>query len=331
MIKNKAMKKMRLMLLLGVSILVAASCSKEGLVNDEENGNDALQLKSGMLEAPENPCGSVEFNLIAGQHMDAGNVIISNDENFLYVTFNTTGYLMLKEVHVFVGIKDEVPVTKGKKQTPIPGQFPYKAEKLYINTYTIAIALEDIMVDCPIILAHAALSNGETAWGWKNENEEFTFEEYFGTNRWGYLGDYCIEECNDINILALKTRYVDTVANRAWTTTLYTGEAPFDTDWCKRLSLIEPANEEVYDMYDHYGSISGQTKTLITEGNLKLIITTPLENTIVKESYFYFGSITEFYNTFMLEGESCPDVLSFPFERNEAVDKTTQVINISLE
>jgi len=61
-------------------------------------------------------------DLIAGQSIDAGDVIVSNDGENLYVQFVAADGWCISETHVAVGTSvEEIPQTK--KENPIPGKF----------------------------------------------------------------------------------------------------------------------------------------------------------------------------------------------------------------
>ena len=67
-------------------------------------------------------------DLIAGKYMDAGDVLVWNDGEYLYVKYVTV-YSCLYETHLHVattlGGFDGIPQTK--KGNPIPGKFEYKS------------------------------------------------------------------------------------------------------------------------------------------------------------------------------------------------------------
>ncbi len=79
--------------------------------------------------------GITTYTLWAGKTNDAGTVSITNDEDNLYVTYNTNGTADLKEVHVYVwDNQEDIP-----DKRPAPGQAPYTAENLYVDEYTLTI------------------------------------------------------------------------------------------------------------------------------------------------------------------------------------------------
>jgi hypothetical protein len=121
-------------------------------------------------------CGDLSTPILAGQHIDAGEVTITNDWDTLYVDATTHDGWLIKEIHVYVGT-DPVPVNNGGN--PAPGQFPYKVSfaEPYPSQHQFAIPLEDLEVGCGDTLNvafHAALVkvdeygeviDEETGWG----------------------------------------------------------------------------------------------------------------------------------------------------------------------
>ncbi|MGH2574191.1 MAG: hypothetical protein ACRDFC_00670 [Ignavibacteria bacterium] len=104
-----------------------------------------------------------------GQHNPCGNLIVWNDTENVYIRYESCTTMV--DLHLWVG-NDTTLIPKTNNGTPIPGQFPYKVENLNLNVYQFTIPLEDVIVGttdfCGVqlyILAHAALINGETAWG----------------------------------------------------------------------------------------------------------------------------------------------------------------------
>ena len=113
-------------------------------------------------------------DLIAGggnkkSAMDAGDVLVWNDGDYLYVKFTTEGCWTIVETHLHVAMSlDGIPQTK--KDNPIPGQFEYSSsEVLYV-----ILMPEEWKFDFELyIAAHAVVVCGdqeETGWG-----DGFTF------------------------------------------------------------------------------------------------------------------------------------------------------------
>lgn len=115
------------------------------------------------------------YDMLAGQHINVGQVCVSNDSENLYVKYSTVDEWLLDEAHLFVGKSlDDMPQTK--KGSPKIGNFPYKSEGLSINYFEFTIPLSSFG-DLPcgselFVAAHASVSkdNGdgssqqETSW-----------------------------------------------------------------------------------------------------------------------------------------------------------------------
>ena len=114
------------------------------------------------------------FTLWAGKNTDVGTVTVSNDEDYLYVTYNTTGDWYLKEVKLYV--RDSEPTERLN-----PGKAPYKSGDIfYARSYTFEVPLDEFVVTCDKttlwLQAHADVvrldeggnevpDSGETAYG----------------------------------------------------------------------------------------------------------------------------------------------------------------------
>jgi hypothetical protein len=118
------------------------------------------------------PNGSaVVTDLVASQHYDIGDVIVSNDATHLYVTYMVDIiWLRLYETHVHAStLPIEIPQKNGN---PIPGQFHYLTEHdrwVQVFTYTIPLEAGWTPGTEISIAAHAVVTGvcGEfaTAWG----------------------------------------------------------------------------------------------------------------------------------------------------------------------
>lgn len=137
-------------------------------------------------------CIPTEVMLVAGQTMDAGTVTVSNDENFIYVTYTTTNGWVLTQTHLYVGDCALIPVNN--PGNPIPGQFPYAGAHNNVTTYTYQVPISAIPLEgCGCIAAHAVVkkynsSNQviDTQTGWGNGVRI----NLTGGN-WGMKFDYC--------------------------------------------------------------------------------------------------------------------------------------------
>ncbi|WP_296618389.1 LruC domain-containing protein [Marivirga sp.] len=188
-----------------VFALLFAGCTDPNMDDFSKNANNKLFFHSLENEAfsPYNAAvldGCFETCLIAGQHTVAGNMQVMHDKEYLYVTYNVTQEgVYLKEVHLDLFNDDndftDVPHKNGN---PIPGKFEYKMEWEdgdMQTSHTVKINRSDAgldEIDCINIAAHAALSNGETAWGGVCEDPQ-SFD--FPGKNWATYFKYCFPVC----------------------------------------------------------------------------------------------------------------------------------------
>jgi len=101
-------------------------------------------------------------DLIAGQHIDAGDVIAWDDGSSLFVKYVTQGGWRITETHLHVSKSpDDIPQKNGN---PIPGQFDYKTEhdpSVTEYTYTVPLPTGWEPGDGLYIAAHAVVKSGE--------------------------------------------------------------------------------------------------------------------------------------------------------------------------
>jgi hypothetical protein len=137
-------------------------------------------------------CTPVEVTLIAGQTINSGTVTVTNDANFIYVTYSTANGWLLTQTHLYVGDCALIPVNN--PGNPIPGQFPYSGTHNNITSYTYQIPISKIPAGvCGCIAAHAVvvkvnganqITDQQTAWG------NGTRINLSGGN-WGMKFEYC--------------------------------------------------------------------------------------------------------------------------------------------
>lgn len=147
--------------------------------------------------------------LTAGQTILAGSMVIENDADSLYVTYNTTDGWKIKELHLSVDYKGG-DCTMQKSSDLAPGKFPYSATFTATGssecgteglptTYRFAIAKTALPAgNCLCLFPHAAVvkcTNGtsldsQTAWG-GNIQQITNGKWYGGTN-------YCMQDCGDL-------------------------------------------------------------------------------------------------------------------------------------
>ena len=193
------MKTMLRFILLIIATFAFFSCQKIPVNPIESNSNRSTES---LVPAPSaNPdlilgrttqCLPTEVMLVAGQTINAGTVTVTNDSNFIYVTYTTANGWYLTQTHLYVGDCALIPVNN--QGNPIPGHFPYAGTHTNITSYTYQVPISRIPAGgCGCIAAHAVVVrlNGtgqvieqQTGWG------QGTLINPNGGN-WAMKFDYC--------------------------------------------------------------------------------------------------------------------------------------------
>ena len=153
-----------------------------------------------------------QVSLVAGQHTLAGNVSVGVATNGdLQVTYNVTqAGVYLSETHLDL-FTDVNQFKKDKKISgggAIPGKFAFKqsfSNGSRTTSYTAVIPASYVNAlgsDCFFVAAHAALSNGETAWGGlsrptSNGRVSLDVSKQFPGNNWSVYFEFCKSECDN--------------------------------------------------------------------------------------------------------------------------------------
>jgi hypothetical protein len=211
------------------------------------DGKDAFFAYYTDVKGIADTCKSRTFPLTAGQQMLAGTVVVSNDADFLYVTYNTSGEWELDEVHLYI-------LESASTGRLAPGQTPYKNDELAdgTQTYTFAIPFSETL-ECGTtiwIQAHAA-TNGETAYGGTITGSD-------GGSWFGNIS-YAIECCEDDDCDLSASADVTDVkcfgsATGMINVTVSGGTAPFTFMWNNEAVTEDlanvPAGEYSVTIYD---------------------------------------------------------------------------------
>ncbi len=181
------------------------SCEQSQLDPTDPESADFVETKPlNKIDMPEKIryCGEEEVCLWAGQDIDAGKVIIGNDDENLYITvYSEEGFQDASE-----NVKIDVVTTLPDSRPPA-GHFPYKAtvpsgEKIA----TFQIPLTDFGIDpkeeCMstrfYVLVHAdviANGKGETAWGGCEEGPRKTNPNGKEVGAWWFYSEYYTQCC----------------------------------------------------------------------------------------------------------------------------------------
>jgi hypothetical protein len=176
-----------------VQMPVSSECSIFVIKNSDRDSLKKILPEANNYFSSEMPSGISSgwcqiMDLVACDYIDAGDISLSSDTDYIYVTYKTSGGWSIGEIHLYLGGKENIPVNIAG--IPQPGLFTVRETfSPEAETVVLRIARSDNTADYPVILAHAIVSrsgqSGETAWGRGNK----TFREYFDVNRWGYLTD----------------------------------------------------------------------------------------------------------------------------------------------
>jgi len=174
--------------------------------NLDETASDDVSLKNHHIMV--DPCK--EVCLVAGQHMYVGNVMVGEDDGDIYVTFNITEpeiYLLETHVDIFLSETQFKADKKISNGGAIPGKFKFKkswsmGEMMTSYTVMIPASYVDEVTggeNCFFIATHAALSNGETAWGGicdeTDKGVSLGNALQFPGRNWSVYFEFCLDEC----------------------------------------------------------------------------------------------------------------------------------------
>ncbi|MCJ8289175.1 MAG: hypothetical protein HRT58_08605 [Crocinitomicaceae bacterium] len=179
------------LLTLGLLGLLFLGCQKEDLTTNSTVLTPSSSTNVSSNTVVSSTCEQ-EFELLAGQYINVGNIIVSNDDDFIYVTFNTENGWVLNETHVYVGDPNGIP-TNGAGNPQI-GLFPYRDAHNGATSFTVTVPI-DSNLECYAVAAHASVSlidNGtviqsETAWSNGNPINN--------GGSWATYSEYCLTDC----------------------------------------------------------------------------------------------------------------------------------------
>lgn len=150
------------------------SCKKESLLNTEQNAAGSLRpIQTNTHTArPGTDPGSdstvvpniTTVNLVTDAGINVGTVTVTNDANYIYVTYNTVNGYILASTKLYAGAISSIPLNHGGN--PQLGHFPYSAGHDNIVSYTYQIPVSVIgNGNCGAVAAFAELNGGDSAWG----------------------------------------------------------------------------------------------------------------------------------------------------------------------
>jgi hypothetical protein len=344
----------KLVLLIGVIATILVSCEK-GMINFDNQGPGVPVLKhnsyvtnvtkSEITGIPELVvtkngvtqaglmgrvfCKQESYDLIAGQTMPAGKIIVSNDQESLFISYQAESGWKIKEIHLYVGSLENLPVNKNN--IPVPGQFPINESfNPLVEQVTYEIPLNGLG-DCSIVAAHAVVvkdGKEETAWG----KGTLSFESDLGINRWGWLISTCSEKCEGEElVIALKSYVVDPESCSAekcepvwWAVSNGTGT----TETCLGIGFnkfrTDDPETHVYDLikYGNQETVEGTiTLNVLQEENgsfINVLIDLSNDELALSKTYLYIGTEKGLESYFyQYDGKDCYAFYNWFFQEDE--------------
>lgn len=143
-------------------------------------------------------CSSLETDLIAGQTIDVGRVIVENTPTELHIRVSADRPWFIEAVHIYAG-PGPLPTNSGGNVAP--GQFPFKTDyNPPVALHEEVISLAQIAMQCgdtALVAVHCEMAlyncqgqkiQEETAWAFGNP---------FSGNQWGWSLDFdlCCTGC----------------------------------------------------------------------------------------------------------------------------------------
>ena len=180
------MKNIRVLyfLLCSVLLITLSNCSEDSLSNNNVEtsvSDDVLAKKGGkgqssansnsnsnntgtgtkldnVTEDENNSYSVYSHSLWAGQDSYAGEVIVTNNDNELNITYTTDASADLKEIHIYIwDHENNIP-----NRRPAPGKAPYTAENLNSDIFSISVPENIVCGRKFYISTHAALIQNGT-------------------------------------------------------------------------------------------------------------------------------------------------------------------------
>jgi hypothetical protein len=150
------MKKVILFILLFWTTIIYFSCTKGNAQanNNNENGLSKNQAfsKGKTIDTKDSP--STSATLFAANNINTGNVSITNDAYYIYVTYKAQKGYVLTETNLYIGANYLIPTTK--EGIIMTDKFPYSASHKNEVSYTYQIPVLAIPAGtCGTIAAQA--------------------------------------------------------------------------------------------------------------------------------------------------------------------------------
>lgn len=182
-----------------IALMLLPACQKNDIVPDATSASIPTTTSSTTSTSSASSGCEEVYTLFAGQSIPVGNIVVTNDDTNIYVTFNTDGGWVLNETHVYVGDVAGIP-TNGAGN-PTIGLFPFNDTHNNAITHTVTVPI-DPNLDCYAVAAHASVSliqNGnvvqsETAWS--------SGGPINNGGSWATYSEYCLSDCCEYEVVS---------------------------------------------------------------------------------------------------------------------------------
>ncbi|WKK67400.1 hypothetical protein [Lutimonas zeaxanthinifaciens] len=196
-------------IVIGLALLFVSfiSCNSEDQIDSLNSINGSSSLSKNVNQEPQTTLMTkedvesqscedpIDFPLMAGQHIEVGTVYVSNDENYIYVSYEITeSEWLLQETHLFIGDIGGAPFTNSGN--PQIGRFTYQATHDYVHEYVYTHPINKIGEEVSII-AHAVVVKRDGDNTKANETAFGKGQIEFDGNRWGWIINYESVDCED--------------------------------------------------------------------------------------------------------------------------------------
>ena len=181
--------------------LLSAACERGDPVSPAAALGPPAPFNALVPTVPE-VCGSETVALLADQTLAVGEVTISNDDEFVYVSFHTTGGWSLTETHV--AVVDDPAALANSGRRLVPGRFPEKAvhdPPVTVAHYAIPLADDE---DEVYVAAHADIVNGDRTEGAWAEGEARD------GGGWASYMTYGVASCDESNEIGPEGGQIET-------------------------------------------------------------------------------------------------------------------------
>ncbi len=200
--------------LASVILLTFQSCQKDEYFDGDPNLLAAKKdaIPGANLANPAESCFSA--CLVAGKNQNVGSVNVGVAESGdLIVTYIITApniYLLETHTDIFSSVDQFKNDGKASNGGAIPGKFAYKktwSGKDKATTYSVIIPKSYVdrikgQSNCFNIASHAALSNGETAWGGlcseTSKGVSLDDAKQFPGKNWSVYFEFCLDQCKQV-------------------------------------------------------------------------------------------------------------------------------------